>query len=655
MKRFSKPIIAVLATLISSILACLVFAVWIIAAPQKELALTRDFVVSFDFGSCNDTPYGGESDIKDYPAKSYPASSEPELAFGAEEGQIADPAWQGYTFKGWKTGEAETLYGSTAVDGAEQSYSGSVTADVTFTAQWQLPAVETKYTVAFESGVEDENVTGIPAQQENVAVGTTVTLGSPSRTGYTFEGWKIKDYAESNTYTGSLQLTADLLEKITVGADNTITLTAQWSAIGYTITFDTNGHGTKPADIEGVTLDAPTVDLSDAEYTLTETGYDFDRWETKDRTAIESNSFELTVEMIEQADEGNIITLTAQWTLHNYQLVYSTSHGSASSTTVTITSGTVTLPTLTATGYSLQGWTYSGQSTPVKSITVNAYFISSHFESSDTLTLTAVWYDEFKVHYYGIDNWGNDIGIYAWYYVSSSQTDTNKREPFGAWGTKKMDRPQSGSVWFDYTFDVPQDRVGDLHIQFYEYDASNNKTQAKTMSSSAKEKWFVGTNTVDNSWLVVTNEFTTEPDVVTIKFTNGWYDWGSTLHTVKFYPWLYNSASSTTNLLDSFPGTKIVDGITGYAGVTTENLVWKCTVSGKVYTVTILLKHGEYSKLRVIFSSTQMENGTNYVIQTQDVKITSKNASFASTGTWMGTSGTNKTFAISNASGCAAV
>ena len=184
-----------------------------------------------------------------------------------------------------------------------------------------------------------------------------VTLPTPTKTGYTFDGW----YTAS---TGGNKVTSPYTPT------NDITLYARWTANQYRITFDADGGNVTPSTKQ-VTYDQKYGELP----TPTKTGYTFEGWFMDDSTQITSND---TVKITEDK------TLKAHWQGATYTLTVNpnggTWNGSSAQQTVTGTyNATKTIANPTApSGYTVTlnndgtttqitqtktftGWTSSGK------------------------------------------------------------------------------------------------------------------------------------------------------------------------------------------------------------------------------------------------------------------------------------------------------
>ncbi|MBO5409295.1 MAG: InlB B-repeat-containing protein, partial [Clostridia bacterium] len=152
----------------------------------------------------------------------------------------------GYWFLGWYTAPTG---GEKIGDAGEGYHPGGA---ITLYAQWQEAI---SYTVTYNAN--SGSVSPASATYE----GTALTLPTPTRTGYKFNGWYTA--ASGGTRAGGAG------ENYIPTAD--ITLYAQWT--GYTVTYNANGGtcGTTSATYAGTALTLPTP---------TRDGYSFNGWYT---------------------------------------------------------------------------------------------------------------------------------------------------------------------------------------------------------------------------------------------------------------------------------------------------------------------------------------------------------------------------------------
>ena len=271
-----------------------------------------------------------------------------------------NPTKAGYTFLGWYNGETKFVEGATVpVDG------------VTYTAKWQI----NQDTITFDTKGGNEIA---PITQD---YNTEITKpADPTKEGYTFAGWdkEIPSNmpAENTTITASWTVNQyevtfkngdDVVasakfdygtvialpeknvptkegytlswegytEGMTVPAKD-ITFTVKWTAIEYTITFDSNGG----SEVEPITQGYETSVTAPAD--PTRTGYTFGGWEPA----------------VPETMPLNGVKCDAKWTINQYTLTFDLNGGeSASIANITADYDTdVTVAAPTRTGYTFKGW-----------------------------------------------------------------------------------------------------------------------------------------------------------------------------------------------------------------------------------------------------------------------------------------------------------
>ena len=165
-----------------------------------------------------------------------------------------------------------------------------------------------------------------------VADSDTVDSFTPSKTGYTFNGWYTSDTFDEPAYNFSTPVTTDL------------TLYAKYTINQYTITFDSN-EGSAVAPITQ-NYGTPVTEPSNP----TRLGYTFDGWYTDD------NTFLLEYEFTTMTQNT---TLYAKWNIVNYDITY---NGLLGATNSNPTSYNIETPTInladpgTREGYLFVGW-----------------------------------------------------------------------------------------------------------------------------------------------------------------------------------------------------------------------------------------------------------------------------------------------------------
>ena len=322
----------------------------------------------------------------------------------SEAFQLPTPIRTGYIFLGW-TGEGITEPQKTI----EIPQGG--TGDRTYTANWQV--IEYTIITLLEGGNAGSS------GEYFYTVEQTVTLPTPTRTGYTFLGWTgegittpqpnvtipkgstgDKTYIENwelteynitmelnggsgqekvvytmtdedfelptptrNGYefvgwTGEGITTPQTSVKIPKGSTGNKAYTANWKVIEYTITLDTNG-GPVVSPIKYTVEDSFTLPY------ILRPGYEFAGW-----TLDGSGMLPATPLIIYHGTTGDL-RYKAEWRLAEYTITMNLDGGSGQEKVVyTITDEDFELPTPTRNGYEFVGWTGEGITTPQTSVKI---------------------------------------------------------------------------------------------------------------------------------------------------------------------------------------------------------------------------------------------------------------------------------------------
>ena len=198
----------------------------------------------------------------------------------------------------------------------------TVTEGGTYTNSY-TSATGTTYTVTFKLDKEGENYLVIPVASGS-AVSSVLNVTSPSRTGYTFAGWK--------TGTDDFALDSPINQDTIVWAE--------WTANTYEVTFNANG-GTAGEGSRTVTFGAVYGDLPEP----SRIGYTFEGWYLGDELVTKDKT-------VSTASDH---ALTAKWTAVGYQINFH--FGESSTETVKEAYGTaIEYPDASRTYYTLSGW-----------------------------------------------------------------------------------------------------------------------------------------------------------------------------------------------------------------------------------------------------------------------------------------------------------
>ena len=234
---------------------------------------------------------------------------------------LPTPVRTGYIFLGW-TGE-----GITEPQKAMEIPQGS-TGDRTYTANWQV--IEYTIITLLEGGNAGSS------EVYFYTVEQTVTLPTPTRTGYTFLGW-----------TGEGITTPQPNVTIPKGSTGDKTYIENWELTEYNITMDLSG---------GSGQEKVVYTMTDEDFELptpTRNGYEFVGW-TGERITTPQ-----TEVIIPTGSTGNR-TYTANWKVIEYTITLDTNGGPAVSPIKYTVEDSFTLPYLLRTGYEFVGWTLDG-------------------------------------------------------------------------------------------------------------------------------------------------------------------------------------------------------------------------------------------------------------------------------------------------------
>lgn len=251
------------------------------------------------------------------------------------------PTLNGFYFAGWNDGTSTYQAGYSYQVGA---------ANVQLTAVWvQIFYVHYNFNGSLDAA---------PADNPQLDGTVIASITAPTRTGYTFAGWR--DQSGALIGAGS---------NFTVGATHFI-LNAEWQAISRTVTY-VNSGGQVPTEANHIIGDSFAVATVQAR-----TGYTFGGWTDGSATYAWNSTYVV----------GNSnVTLTALWTLNSYPIIYDLNLGTSApySNQSYPYNQILALPNGPLRhGYAFAGWSISGQ----------IYQAGSALNMpAGPLTLTATW------------------------------------------------------------------------------------------------------------------------------------------------------------------------------------------------------------------------------------------------------------------------
>ena len=239
----------------------------------------------------------------------------------SEAFQLPTPVRTGYIFLGW-TGE-----GITEPQKTIEIPQGS-TGDRTYTANWQV--IEYTIITLLEGGNAGSS------EVYFYTVEQTVTLPTPTRTGYTFLGW-----------TGEGITTPQPNVTIPKGSTGDKTYIENWELTEYNIAMDLNG---------GSGQEKVVYTMTDEDFELptpTRHGYEFVGWTGEGITTPQTSV------KIPKGSTGNK-AYTANWQVIEYTITLDTNGGPVVSPIKYTVEDLFTLPYILRPGYEFVGWTLDG-------------------------------------------------------------------------------------------------------------------------------------------------------------------------------------------------------------------------------------------------------------------------------------------------------
>ena len=267
-----------------------------------------------------------------------------------------------YTFIGWNTASAQSVTNVTS------PY--TPTTSVTLYAAWTP-----NYSINFDKGTGESGSLASVSGSGNSVTLPAFSTGDITKNGYHFNNWLSDDGTTSYANSATISLSAAF----------THTLTAQWTADTYLVTYDPNSGSVSPTSISytvgnsGLTLPTPT-----------RAGYTFTGWFTPDSVKVLTPYIPMAA-----------ITLTAQWSLKSYTITYKPGAGATGSdiiqTLAHFDSVTIYDNLATTTNYSYAGKYFNGW----KNVSGNAVLVGSSYATYADMVLTAQWANvlKYKVTY----------------------------------------------------------------------------------------------------------------------------------------------------------------------------------------------------------------------------------------------------------------
>ena len=297
------------------------------------------------------------------------------------------PSRNGYIFNGW-----QTQINGKAVDyqpGATLSYDPDVKGSViTLKAKWTA----WKHTIHYDKNVpassSSQTVANMPEDDtKTFDITKTISSTKPSRNGYIFNGWNTQKDGKGTAYASGAAYKHDQ-------NGGTVTLYAQWTPWKHTVTYDKN---VDPSSSSQTVTNMPgnQTKTFDEKLMISSTkpsrnGYIFNGWNTqKDGkgTAYASGA------EYKHDQNGNTVTLYAQWTAWKHTVHYNANGGDQNSVptdqTKTFDQAIILSDKKpTRHGYNFVRWNTKADGTGTSYEVKGNY---NHDQNGGTVTLYAIW------------------------------------------------------------------------------------------------------------------------------------------------------------------------------------------------------------------------------------------------------------------------
>lgn len=229
-------------------------------------------------------------------------------------------------------------------------------------------SVADPYTVSYNAN----GGSGAPADQKKIQdVTLKLSTTTPTRTGYTFNGWNTNNSGTGTNYAAGANYTANA----------NVTLYAKWTANKYTVTLNQQSGSSGSASATATYAAAmPSITAP------TRAGYTFNGYYTE-ANGKGTKYYNANGTSAKNWDKTAATTLYAYWTAENYTISYTLNGGAvatANPTNYNVTTNTFTLNNPTRTGYTFKGWTGSNGETPQTTVQITK-------GSTGNKTYTANW------------------------------------------------------------------------------------------------------------------------------------------------------------------------------------------------------------------------------------------------------------------------
>jgi len=284
----------------------------------------------------------------------------------------------GYTFGGWATeANGSKVYEDAATiknlaDEQDEAYH--------LYALWTANSYKVKY------NKNADDATGEMADSTHAydAENQKLTTNGFTKTGYTFTGWNTQSNGAGTSYTDG-----QYISNLTSDVNGQIELYAQWSPITYTVEYDGNGSTGGSMDNSSYKYDEEKALTANG---FAKTGYTFTGWKNGDDTYTDEQSVKNLT-----AENGDTVTLIAQWTANGYTVKYDENADDATGTMddsefTYDESGSLRKNTFGRVGYTFEGWKRTADGASVDYVDeMNVTNLATGTTEDAEVTLYAHW------------------------------------------------------------------------------------------------------------------------------------------------------------------------------------------------------------------------------------------------------------------------
>ncbi len=217
----------------------------------------------------------------------------------------------------------------------------------------QGAAIGSPYTVSYNAN----GGSGAPGSQKKAQdITLKLSTTTPTRTGYTFNGWNTNNSGTGTNYAAGANYTANA----------NVTLYAKWTANKYTVTLNQQSGSGGSSSVQATYGSAmPSATMP------TRTGYTFNGY--FDAASGGTKYYNANGSSAKNWDKTAAAALYAQWSIVTYTISYDLKDGTVTGNPASydVTTNTITLKNPTRTGYVFLGWTGSNGTTPQMTVTID--------------------------------------------------------------------------------------------------------------------------------------------------------------------------------------------------------------------------------------------------------------------------------------------